>query len=294
VHPWDDGGGESFHGRRLSLPCSRSCSPAAVGLLGLLRPYRGAPPHRGAPPTPNRGGPSSPAWHDEQSVVGAPGCASRSSDEVATRSWRGCSGRRLRTQRREHQGAATGVASAKRDGVRRAGELPRRRATVESSFAAIESSSAAADSASAAASPIRRSMTPTSGGAPARRIPVLCGGEARRGSPARTDPQPVLVGVSPPRRSRPLPCSGTGALPPSSPALCPHLDLAGEKGQAQRGHAGSLASSTGDDGVVQPGARASLEPWGTGRSRLLIRRREPRLLASAGCFLQNGHPSDAS
>jgi hypothetical protein len=186
--------------------------------------------------------------------------------------------------------------SSKRKARRRpeGGRAPPQRATVGSSFAAIESSSAAADSASAAASPIRRSMTPTSGGAPAQRIPVLRGGEARRGAPARADPQPVLVGVSPPRRSRPLPCSGTGAPPPSFPALCPHLDLAGEKGQARRGHAGSLTPSTGDDGMVQPGARASLEPWGTGRSRLLIRRREPRLLASVGCFLQNGHPSDAS
>jgi hypothetical protein len=113
----------------------------------------------------------------------------------------------------------------------------------------------------------------------------------RRPEGGRAPPQRATVGSS---FAAIESSSGTGAPPPSFPALCPHLDLAGEKGQARRGHAGSLTPSTGDDGMVQPGARASLEPWGMGRSRLLIRRREPRLLASAGCFLQNGHPSDAS
>jgi hypothetical protein len=140
------------------------------------------------------------------------------------------------------------------------------------------------------ACPIRKARATTGDGAPTWSIPVRRVGQARGGAPVSTDPQPVLVlvlvGVVPPRRALPLPCSGTGAPPPSSPpALCPHLDLAGEKGRAWHRCAGSLAPSARDDGLVQPSTRASLEPLGTGGSRLLIRRREPRLLASAECFL---------
>jgi hypothetical protein len=115
--------------RRRELPWPMALPPMLEVMLPCcIWASRSPPPlpRRSSPPgsaQPRR--PLLPAWHDEQSVVGAPGCASRSSGEVTTRARRGCSGRRLRTHRRELQGAATGVASAKRDGVRRAGELPR-------------------------------------------------------------------------------------------------------------------------------------------------------------------------
>jgi hypothetical protein len=114
------------------------------------------------------------------------------------------------------------------------------------------------------ASPIRRGRASTGGGAPTRQIPVRRAGGARGGAPAPADPQPVLVlvDVVPPRRAHPLPCSGTGAPPTSSPplALCPQWiwrDRRGERGMGVRDPSPRLGTTAWYSPVH--GRRSSLE-----------------------------------